>query len=151
MAGRGSPLRSLSEVVSEELLESSLERQRADLAENFAKIEESKKEAAEKELETMTQAGAREMGWRRPRARALPVCFFCREPGVGAAAQRGQDFLEGQRVSVFPFQVSWGVLIERWRRRRRSGWRSPQAGKRKRASWSLALSHGRALAQLQRS
>ncbi|CAE7944794.1 unnamed protein product, partial [Symbiodinium sp. KB8] len=46
-------------VVSEELLESSLERQRADLAENFAKIEESKKEAAEKELETMTQELAR--------------------------------------------------------------------------------------------
>ncbi|CAE7448154.1 unnamed protein product, partial [Symbiodinium necroappetens] len=46
-------------VVSEELLESSLERQRADLAENFAKIEESKKEVAEKELETMTQELAR--------------------------------------------------------------------------------------------
>ena len=82
----GGAARALSEVPSDELHESSLERQRADVAENFAKLEElavgvgdcrmlfktqnknkqrnsvhsvleeSKKEAAEKELEQMTQA-----------------------------------------------------------------------------------------------
>ncbi|CAE7452904.1 unnamed protein product, partial [Symbiodinium sp. CCMP2592] len=49
----------LDSVPSDELHESSLERQRADVAENFAKLEESKKEAAEKELEQMTQELAR--------------------------------------------------------------------------------------------
>ena len=123
----GGAARALSEVPSDELHESSLERQRADVAENFAKLEElavgvgdcrmlfktqnknkqrnsvhsvleeSKKEAAEKELEHMTQAECKARCQSAVVSAAVLQCCsaaallarISEAPGVGAAAQRG--------------------------------------------------------------
>ncbi|CAE7792752.1 unnamed protein product, partial [Symbiodinium sp. CCMP2456] len=103
----------LDGVPPDELQESSLERQRANVAENFAKLEESKKEAAEKELETMTQARARAvLAPDRACSGVLALsrsALLCPLPprGVGAAAQRGvsafhtlrtRDWRDGREV-----------------------------------------------------